>query len=152
MRRIAIYFQAVVLTLATGFSFPQTATAQSRTKSNKAEISQRLEKLLEERSREHWGLETQLKPTSPPRAQPVQTLPEWYPAGGVLLTLDNSYTISFVLNQFLHTEGKGAEIIRRAPGTAAYIKAAGCNMLYSALRASQESVQRNSEITGDINS
>ena len=151
MRKITAYAQAIVLALTINLSTPQRASAQSQTKSNKAETDQRLQKLIDERRREHWGyFETQLIPTSPPRSQPVQTLPEWYPSGGVLLTLDPSYVNSFNLNHLLRTEGK--EIIKRDLETANYIKTAGCNTLYSAQKASSESFRRDPKVIADFNS
>lgn len=151
MRKITAYAQAIVLALTVNLITFQWAAAQSLTKPSKAETDQRLQKLIDERSREHWGFfETQLIPTSPPRSQPVQTLPEWYPASGVLLTLDDSYLNSFTLNYLLRTEGK--EIIKRDLETANYIKIAGCNTLYSAQQASSESFQRDPKFTAAFDS
>lgn len=145
MRKTTAYTQIVVLVLLASLIAFCPALAQRKKEPEKSETDERLQKLIDARSREHWGIyETQLIPTQPPRSQPVQSLPEWYPAGGVLVTLADEYSHSFWMNQILGTQGK--EILKRDPDTVNYVKTVGCNALYSAQSAAPESFRGNPNV------
>jgi agmatine/peptidylarginine deiminase len=146
MRKVTPYTQIVMLVLLANLISFNDAFAQRKNLPNKPELDQRLQKLIEIRSHEHWGLyETQMLPTPPPRSQPVQALPEWYPSGGVLLTLSDDYIHSFRLNRILGTEDK--EIIRPDADTINYIKIAGCNALFGIQQATSESFRRDPKVS-----
>src|SRR6476646_9666804 len=67
----------------------------------------RLQDLINSRKSEYWNFwETQLALTPAPRSQPVEALPEGHPAGSVIVTLDDDYIRSFLLNKALRMESK----------------------------------------------
>lgn len=147
MRNRTARARAALLALAACLAAQQAALPQSKPRPGQSEadqMSRRLEKLLEVRSREHWKeLETQLIPTPPPGAQPVRALAEWHPSGGVLLTLPEGYRNSFSLNEVLKTEARGAELARRDPAFVRYVKVMSCAALYSARNSSPEKIRKN---------
>lgn len=153
MRRTAALVQAAFLSLTLVLVTPPRVRAQRTSQSGKSATDPRLQELIDARKDERWDFyKTQLEITQPPRSQPLRALPEWHPAGGVILTLDTDYLNSFKLNRLLKTEGRGAEILRREPAAMRYVAAATCNAMYGAQMAASEPVRRNAEVTAFINS
>lgn len=152
MRRTAAFVQAAFVSLTLVLVVPPRVYAQHTNQSDKTATDPRLQELIDARKDERWDFyRTQLEITQPPRSQPLWALPEWHPAGGVILTLDTDYLNSFKLNRLLKTEGRGAEILRREPAAMRYVAAATCNAMYGAQMAASESVRRNAEVIAFIN-
>lgn len=146
MRKTTAYTQIVVLVLLASLISSKDAFAQRKSPPNKPELDQRLQKLIEMWSHEHWGLyETQMLPTPPPGSQPVQALPEWYPSGGVLLTLSVTDVHSFWLNRLLETEDK--QIVKPDADTIDYVKIGGCNALNDIQQSTSESFRHDPKVS-----
>lgn len=111
--------------------------------------AQRLQALLGAQQDENF-YKTLLEYTKPPRSQPLRALPEWHPAGGVIVTLDHGYLGSFMLNHLLKTEGRWAEIGRRDPAAMNYLRTAVCNALHSARMGAADSIKNDAEVTNYI--
>jgi len=98
----------VVIALVAGaFLIGKSHQTKAVPQGNDVTSDSRLQDLINSRRSEHWDFwETQLALTAPPRSQPVQMIPEWAPAGAVVLALDEEYTRSLTLNKLLGTTTK----------------------------------------------
>jgi agmatine/peptidylarginine deiminase len=152
MSKTAARVRATFLILALGVAAAPQSPAQRANQSDKPAPDPRLQELIDARKDEHWDfLATQLKLTQPPRSQPIRALPEWHPAGGVILTLDSDYISSFRLNHLLRTEGRWAEIAKREPAAMRYVITSVCNALYSAQAVAADPDWRNKAFTASLN-
>lgn len=131
----------------------QITPAQTRPQVAQSEADRIIQDLLVSRKNEHWDFwETQLLPTAPPRLRPVQAIPEWHTAGGVIMTLDSDYIESFRLNKLLHTEGSGDEILRQDPNAFASVRARVCRMLNAGGGLIAELLSHDPEVSASIES
>lgn len=152
MRKTAARVRAAFLALALSVAAAPPSPAQRANQPDKSAKDPRLQELIDSRKDENWDFyKTQLEITQPPRAQPLQALPEWHQTGGVILTLDSDYLHSFWLNHLLKTEGRWPEIARRDPAAILDLMANLCNAIYSARAVVMNPDWRSKEVTASIN-
>lgn len=140
----------LVVTLIVSLLAPSLAQAQQTSQGYKTPDT-RLQDLIDSRKSEYWNFwETQLALTPAPRSQPIEALPEWHPTSSVILTLDDDYIRSFVLNKALRMESKGAEIIRHDPSAINHIRSITCNTLDGVESEATELLRHDPEVSARI--
>lgn len=142
--------RSLVAILIISLFAPSLTFAQTAQENKSADT--RIQDLINARkSAESWSFwETQLALTPAPRSQPIEALPEWYPAGSVILTLDDDYVESFKLNNAFGTQNMGREITRHDAKAIEHVRSITCNTLYTSESETSDLLRHSPEASARI--